>query len=126
MGDQLATIIVAIAGSTAVFSFLQFLIQRRDTNSNQLKEIMKRMDALEDNVNQCHVVDARIRILQASDEMRRDVRHSEEFFDQLHEDITMYENYCRDHPEFRNNKSTHAIDNINRVYQECLRKDLFL
>ena len=139
-----ATVLLSILGSSAVFSFIQFLITRRDNRSDKNKGLNDRLDKIqedltsistqvEDNQKQVYdqlernsVLSARIRILQASDEMRRHVQHSEVYFDQLNDDITVYENYCRLHPEFKNNKAVHAIENINRVYQKCLQENTFL
>ena len=138
------TIIISILGSSAVFGFLEFIIQRRDHRSElfaaidkKIDKIFNRIDELSEKVddNDKKMLDAvelsavktaRVRILQASDEIRRTVMHSEEYFDQLHEDITLYQNYCRTHPEFQNNKAVHAIENINTAYQRCLHDDMFL
>lgn len=138
------TILVSILGSSAVFGFIQFLIQRKDRRSelfisidtkidklfNRFDELSAKVDANDkkmlDAVELASVKNARVRILQASDEIRRTVMHSEEYFDQLHEDITLYQNYCREHPSFQNNKAVHAIENINDAYQKCLKEDLFL
>ena len=144
MMGPVATILLSILGSSAVFSFIQFLITRKDNKSDKNKGLNDRLDKIQedltnistqvennkqqmnDRLERNSVIAARIRILQASDEMRRHVQHSEEYFDQLHDDITMYENYCRLHPEFKNNKAVHAIENINRVYQKCLQENTFL
>lgn len=138
------TILIAVLGSSAIFGFAQFLITRYDKKKDQIGNVFDKVTELGDQlrdlsekvdnndakvidlIERSHAVEARIRILQASDEMRRSVYHSKEYFDQLHEDITHYEAYCDKHKGFKNNKAVHAIENINRVYQQCLIDNSFL
>ena len=68
----------------------------------------------------------RYRILRFNDEILHDLRHSKEHFDQVLEDITRYETYCHEHPEYKNNKAVLAIENIKRVYQKCSNDNTFL
>lgn len=51
---------------------------------------------------------------------------TKEHFDQILDDITRYERYCADHPEYENNKAVFAIANIKRVYQKCADENIFL
>ena len=37
-----------------------------------------------------------------------------------------YEDYCQKHKNFPNGKCVHAIDNINRVYDELMENHDFL
>lgn len=66
------------------------------------------------------------RILRFDDEIRHGEKHSKEHFDQIIEDIDKYEDYCRDHPKFPNNKVVFAIRNIKNVYQKCTDEGTFL
>lgn len=68
----------------------------------------------------------RTRILRFGDEILHEVRHSKEHFDQILIDITSYENYCANHPHFRNNVAAAAISRINQVYAQCIRDKDFL
>ena len=68
----------------------------------------------------------RTRILRFADELRRDVKHSEEFFNQILDDISDYERYCTEHPEYKNSKAVNAIAEIDKVYQKCMEKNSFL
>lgn len=68
----------------------------------------------------------RYRILRFDDEIRHGIRHTKEHFDQIMEDVTDYEKYCRDHPDFPNNKANFAIINIKNVYEQCVRENSFL
>ena len=68
----------------------------------------------------------RTRILRFSDELRQNVRHSEESFNQVLEDIDSYRGYCADHPRYANTKAETAIRRIKEVYQKCLGDNSFL
>lgn len=62
--------------------------------------------------------EARIRILRFNDELLNDIRHSREMFGNVLDDITTYNGYCRAHPEFENERTVQAEENIKRVYQK--------
>lgn len=68
----------------------------------------------------------RARILHFNNELLRDIGHTrEEFFEVLTE-IDAYEDYCRDHPEYPNNRAVLAIENIQEVYKDRQKKHDFL
>lgn len=131
--DLIFTIVAAVLGSSALFAFLQFLIQRRDSRESKSESIIHKIDAisvdvhnLSDKIDKNQATQARIRILQAGDDMRRNVLHSIEYFRQLNDDITLYEKYCEGHPDYKNNQAINTIQYINSVYQKCLKEDSFL
>lgn len=153
--EVIIAIISAIVGSSALFAFIQFLITRKDKKNDQIADLKKSLNEslddlkkdisgikedvqemkvsvnsditnLNEKIDKSNAIQSRIRILRANDEMRQDVHHSYEYFRQLHQDITDYEFYCTNHPEFKNNEAVNSIDYINKVYQECLAKNNFL
>lgn len=69
---------------------------------------------------------ARRRILSCADELRRGVEHSQEFFDDVLQDISYYNNYCKENPDFENMKAVVAIEFIKETYQHCLKENKFL
>ena len=69
---------------------------------------------------------ARRRILRFNDELLRNEEHSKEYFDDILEDIKVYEDYCQSHPRFENGKTTMADKNIKRCYEHCMQKHSFL
>lgn len=69
---------------------------------------------------------ARYRIIRFNDEVRHDVKHTEEHFSQIIEDIDTYENYCRTHENFPNGKAVHSIANIRKIYEKCCEEHSFL
>lgn len=68
----------------------------------------------------------RNRILRFNNELLRDIPHTREDFIDVLAEIDDYERYCSEHPNYKNNRATHAINNIRRVYDERLEKRDFL
>ena len=153
--QSILTILLSIVGSSAVFGFIQFMITRKDNKNEKLDKLSKDICAVNSSVKTLSetvdkkisdlsvemkasdeqlrqesmktVADTRrVRILRGSDEIKLKMRHSEEWFDQMNEDITEYEKYCESHPGYKNNKAVHAIANINSVYAKALDENDFL
>lgn len=149
--ELVVSLVVAVFGSTGLFTFIQYLINRKDNNNHKLDELKEAIDSMkedlssihkeidnlheaskenfkqvDDMIHQSNAIQARTRILRANDEMRQSVHHSYEYFRQLHQDITDYQNYCAAHPDFKNNEAVNSIEYINKIYQECLERNDFL
>lgn len=69
---------------------------------------------------------ARQRILRFNDEILFNKRHSKEHFDEILDSIDVYEDYCRTHEDYENNKAVLAIATIREVYKNCLKTRDFL
>lgn len=88
-------------------------------NKDLKKEINSLNDKLDLHIEQDNIDKvclARKRILRFNDEILHDIRHSEEYFDDILSDIDTYEKYCNTHPEFPNNKAMLSIQNIKQEY----------
>ena len=68
----------------------------------------------------------RMRVLHFNNELLRGDRHTQEDFIEILAVIDAYEQYCKNHPNYRNNRASHAIANIGRVYDERLKLRDFL
>lgn len=68
----------------------------------------------------------RMRVLHFNNELLRGDRHTREDFIEILAVIDAYERYCKNHPNYRNNRASHAIANIGRVYDERLKLRDFL
>ena len=79
-----------------------------------------------DKLNESEATDARYRILRFDDEIRHHVKHTEEHFNQIMDDIDEYERYCSAHPNYKNSKAVLAIENTRRTYERCRRENSFL
>lgn len=64
-------------------------------------------------------------ILNFNNELIRKLTHTHEDFIDILADIDFYERYCDSHPNYKNNRATHAIENIKRVYDERLAEGDF-
>lgn len=128
--------IIGLLGSgigAGVMALLNSAIQRKWNKADQQDAIMaklgkieKRMDKMEAEDAEREAKNARIRILRFGDECSHDVRHSREHFEQVIEDVDSYETYCRDHPEFKNNKAVLTIKIIKETYQRRLLNNDFI
>lgn len=96
-------------------------------------ELLEKVDDLEKTVKQMdhdagerRAKDARARVLRFGDELIHDVRHSKEHFDDILQDITDYEKYCEEHPEFENDRMQLTAKKIKHTYEKCWEEHSFL
>lgn len=116
-----------------ILTLVQFLISRHDAKEDKKSGILQAIASLREEVKgikaelrEMIAVNSRLRILRFGDEMMRNERHSRESWDQVIEDITNYEKYCRDHEDFLNGKTIETIKFIRSNYAERLEKHDFL
>lgn len=109
------------------------VIEKLGGIGKKLVEMENRLDALEV-YNQMQdekhaeekALDARRRILRFGDEVRSKVRHSEEHFNNVFEDIKYYKSYCAEHTDFENDKAQTTIKIIKETYEKCNHENDFL
>lgn len=96
-------------------------------------ELMEKVESLEKKVEKIdqddqlqRAKDARTRVLRFGDELLHDVRHTKEHFDDVLRDITYYEKYCNEHPEFENDQMHITAEHIKETYHKCLKEHSFL
>lgn len=144
-------IIVAVLGSSGLCTLIMFFISRYDNRLaqarnedniiNRIKEdidsintritdLQKAIDdthsSLHDEIEETNVTNARIRILQFSDDIQHGVSKSKEYYDQINMDIDTYRNYCHAHEGYKNNIASLAIANIERRYKSHMLNNDFL
>lgn len=95
------------------------VLDRVDTLAKDLDEFKKESEL-------ARVRAARQRILRFSDEILFEQIHSKEHFDEILEEIDLYETYCNEHPDYENNKAELAIATIREIYKKCLHTHDFL
>lgn len=101
----------------------------RAVNTDVLQELKSVKDELSDHIrmdDERNADEHRARILRFNNELLRDIPHTKEEFIDVLADIDFYEQYCRDHENYKNNRAVHAIANISRVYDDRLQKHDFL
>lgn len=124
--NPLMTIISAIVGSTAVASLIQFFVARHDSRAAVIDKIADDVKELRVEFRRGRAISARIRILDANDEVLHGAKHSKEWWDQVLDDVTFYDQYCTANPDFRNAKAVHAKENLERIYVEVMKKNEFI
>lgn len=120
-----------IAGGGGIVLALLTLIQIVPIKVNPWSKIARgigrAMNAeIMDKLNESEATDARYRILRFDDEIRHHVKHTEEHFNQILDDIDEYERYCSSHKNYKNSKAVLAIENTRRTYEKCRRENSFL
>ena len=101
-------------------------ITKIDSIQKDLTCIRSDLDQLREEDSRKEAQDCRYRILRFADECYLGQLHSQEHFNQILQDITKYEKYCDDHPEFPNQVAIIAIDTIKKIYQEHMVNHNFL
>ena len=116
------------------------VMDKLETVENDVKNLKEKHDDLKNRMDKDDADECRTRILRfatgscrrfrfevfSAYEWRRGVEHSEEFFNQILDDISDYERYCSEHPEYKNSKAVNAIAKIDKVYQKCMGENSFL
>lgn len=108
----------------------------RAINADVMKELeavkasqtitQERLDAHISANEQREADNSRARILRFNNELLRDIPHTKEEFVEALKDIDEYKRYCDEHPHYKNERASHAIANIGRVYDERLKRHDFL
>ena len=99
-------------------ALFQSLTDELSSMRKSIDDIDKRMDKQEKRLELSDVEDARRRILRFADEERHGITHSQEHFGLINDDMRLYRNYCRDHPDFVNMKADSAMETIKTKYKE--------
>lgn len=99
----------------------------------RIDDLDKRVDGLDKKItdqgekeDERAAVNHRVRILRFGDELLEGRKHTKDSYDQVLTDITDYNQYCDDHPKFRNNQTMATVKYIEDSYQERLKKHDFL
>lgn len=111
----------------AVLSLIQIAPVKINPWSSIARAIGRQLNGeVLDKIDENEAKNARYRILRFDDEIRHEKKHTEEHFNQILDDIDMYDEYCREHPKYPNSKAVLAIENIKKVYAKCKNEDSFL
>lgn len=92
----------------------------------KVESLEKKVDSLERSQEERAAKDGRVRILRFGDEILHDKKHSKEHYDHILQDITEYEKYCHEHPDFKNNMTVITTARIKSTYEQCLKEHSFL
>lgn len=101
---------------------LKALAEMKATQKETREKLEAHIDMDDERMADVH----RTRILHFNNELLREIDHTKEEFIEALADIDEYEQYCKDHPNYKNNRAVHAVANIKRVYDDRLEKHDFL
>lgn len=133
IGAVLAFIVTFISSIVYLKKNISTWIQH--ATNEDFDVLKKKVDCLQEKIIsiqehrlQDRAEEARYRILRFCDELRnhKEILHTKEHFDQILSDIDEYEDFCRNHPSYPNNRALHAIATVKNVYQNCSDKGTFL
>lgn len=91
-----------------------------------LRDLRREVDELKRQQEIDRINEARRRILTFHRELVKGEKHSESEFDDIHDDMTVYNTYCNTHPDYPNDRTAAAQKNINRCYEKCLSDKDFI
>jgi hypothetical protein len=92
----------------------------------EVQDVKQDMTTFRKEEDERNATSCRTRILRFGDEILHGTPHSKEHYNQILLDISTYEDYCSDHPKYKNNVAVATIKHIKKKYQEHLDRDTFL
>lgn len=118
--EACAPILVALVG------IIPTIISNRKKTGTAIEAVQKTLDAhiREDEDEKAR--NQRYRILRFYDEICEGRRHSESHFEDILDDISSYEEYCKRHPDFKNSRGAIAMSEIEQTYKKIKSKGGFL
>lgn len=130
--NDIVTVVVAIVGSTAIWSFFQFLIKRHDDKDNTLKEIKNdikelktKVEGLDEKGKRNEALTARTRILRFADEILDGRKHSRGAYLDAIDSCSLYETYFEAHPTEINGHGKEACKIIKNTFDDLVKKGEF-
>jgi hypothetical protein len=91
-----------------------------------MKAISGRVAEIEKRTEDREVKKVRLHLYKFADDVVRGKLHSEEYYNEILDDISQYESYCNLHPDFENGKADVSIKIIKEGYEAYKRNGGFL
>lgn len=133
MNEIILPIILGVIASGGVWTFVQFLLQRKDTIKDDIKAIKvdqtairAEVKAVYETIDRNEAQRARTQILRFNDELYMGKMHTKEHFDEILAACDSYNKFCDTHPDFENMRTVKAQKRISDVYDKCNREQSFL
>lgn len=121
--------VLSILVGGGILAFIQFLISRHDNRNEKEKQILAALNDVQNEIKEIReelsrrdAVSARVQILRFKDELYNNVTHSQEYFEQILDDIETYNKYCNEYPKFRNGRTKAATEYINEEYTRLFKE----
>ena len=122
--NVLVPITVALISSGKLANKLEKKFSVSDL-SKKIDSLEKKIDSLEKKTDLNKAEDKRACVLRFNGDIKRGIHHDEEEFNECLGAIDYYEDYCRKHKDYSNNKAVMAIANVKRVYEKAYSKNDF-
>lgn len=113
--------------------FNRELREKIDEQGEQISDLADKINKVEEKITDVkkevtagEAKTARYRILRFEDEIRHQILHTKEHYDQIIVDIDTYETFCKDNKWFANNQAHWAIATIRQKYAEHNEDNSFL
>ena len=90
--------------------------------SDKVDRLEKKVDDLDHKVEENDIVGARVRILRFASEIEDRRYHNKDSWDQTMIDISKYEKYVIEHPDFKNGITEPTTEYLKQQYRERLEK----
>lgn len=102
------------------------LLKKIEIVENNLSSFKTEIDELKKDMKETAIINCRTQFTRFGDEIRHGEEHSKDHYDQTMLNITKYELYCQDHPDFANDVTEATAKLIKRDYQKRLENNDFL
>ena len=116
------SIAVALISSGGFWSQME----KKNGIKDSIEKVAKQTESLSKKMDENEARRARRQILRFSDELTQQIKHSKDYFDDVLADIDVYDKYCKNNPDFPNNRTLIAEKNIKQNYEIRLQKNDFL
>lgn len=95
---------------------------------DKVDNLNKEVSDLKESVDERDAKTARAKILEFGDDLifQPERKHSKDRFDDVMQHITEYEEYCDQHPNFKNHMTETTTKLIIDTYEKCMRDHSFL
>ena len=107
-------------------SKVDLVSQQQLENRRLLDKHITDDEAWKESVEAQKMDELRLTILHFNNELLRRQKHTKEEYIEILSVIDRYKRYCKTHENYPNSRAVHAIANIERVYDERLKKNDFL
>ena len=110
-----------------VSSFLKWIGKKINGEViSKVEKLEQDIQRIENTEGERYAKSARTRVLRFGDEVIHGEKHSKEHFDDILLDIHEYEVYCKEHPEFENDRMQFTAMHIKETYAKCMKENSFL
>lgn len=131
------SIILAVVSASGFWTLITTILQNRKEKKSgvqqQLIKIVSQLNTMEIKIEDItkqieydKADQSRNKILQYGDQIRRKIKHSQQAYNQILQDIDNYLEYCSKNPTYQNNKANDSIRLIRQMYHICKLENSFI